>query len=189
MATRKAIDEFFEVQLPSGASAPVVCPVNKGFGESNDRIDPVKDNRRLRIVAQGDFMIGLMSTSSRRIDGRTIAAPYTLVFHAAIEDIQDGVFLQVRHRVHENMTGVPLAIQAHAHDDRILVGTTPPFPRSMAHAAEIRIIQFHESPQLVAGIAVLHRLLETSLTHPEMYVTKSYSPSLVYSVGSFIQLL
>ena len=32
----------------------MVCPVNEGFGETNDGVDPVKDDRRLRIVTEGD---------------------------------------------------------------------------------------------------------------------------------------
>ncbi len=110
------------------ASAPVIGPINKGFCEANDRIHPMKNDRRLRVVAQGlldtiyggrghregkrkHFMVRFMNTGSRRIDRRPIAAPYAEVFHTMREHLQHGVFLKIGYRVEENMEGMALAIQ------------------------------------------------------------------------------
>ena len=162
----KPVDKFLKVELTPGASAPVIGPINECFGETNNRVHPVKDDRRLRIVAEGDFMIGLMSMGSRSIDRRTVATPHALVFYATLEDIQDGVCLQVWHGVQKDMAWVPLAIETHTHDDRILIGTPAPFPRPMADATEIGIIQFHQSAQLIASITVLHGLLNFMVQEP-----------------------
>ena len=84
----KPVDKFLKVELTPGASAPVIGPINECFREANHRVNPVKDNRCVRIVTPGDFMIGLMSLGSRGINRGTVATPHALVFYATLQDIQ-----------------------------------------------------------------------------------------------------
>ena len=95
--TIEPVRKFFEIELPPGASAPVIRPVNKGLRITDHHIDPVKDLVRGEIGAQRDLMVGFMRLRGARIDGCPIALPDPEIFNPPPQHLLDRRLAQVGH--------------------------------------------------------------------------------------------
>ena len=76
----KPVGVFLQVELASGASAPVIGAVNKGLGQADDGVHPVEDLRCLGVITMRHPVVRLMRLRPRRVDGSHVAQPNPIIF-------------------------------------------------------------------------------------------------------------
>ena len=82
--TIESVRPLVEIELPSGASAPVKRATNHGFRIADGGINSPEHLCGLKIVTEGDFVVRVVGFGCGGIGGRPIRAPDAQRFYPAV---------------------------------------------------------------------------------------------------------
>lgn len=88
-------------------------PVNEGFRVADDDMDPTEDLMGLRIASERDLVVGVPLPFGTGVNSRSITLSHPEIRDAPSQHRFDSPFGQIRYRVQEDVSRVPLGRQTH----------------------------------------------------------------------------